>query len=248
MKKLLLAALLGASAIACQQPTRTVYVEKPVSVPVYVERPAIRPSHEPSLMLLTASDPEGWEWHQFISTSSYLWYKQQLHTPRWDYTGQNYTEFVTPVDPAVRGLARFLTVRSQNTEDAAQRILDYVHGSCVYQKDPEGSEYVKYPLETLIERNGDCEDLAILSASLMHSVGIPVALILYPDHMSLGVSGNFFGASWYTEGRQYFHAEAVGTEWIHRPGTWRIGEMPEERKREKAYVFPLKVTAGNAQR
>ena len=43
-------------------------------------------------------------------------------------------------------------------------------------------EYWKYPLETLYDRAGDCEDTSILLAALFKAAGYDAALVLLPGH------------------------------------------------------------------
>jgi archaellum component FlaF (FlaF/FlaG flagellin family) len=62
-----------------------------------------------------------------------------------------------------------------------------------YEKDDpynESYEYPRYPLETLRDRRGDCEDKAILTAALIVSLGYNVSLIRLPTHMAVGVHLN----------------------------------------------------------
>lgn len=51
-------------------------------------------------------------------------------------------------------------------------------------------EYPNYPVETLFTGSGggDCEDKAILTASLLYNMGYDVALLRLPNHMAVGVS------------------------------------------------------------
>jgi predicted transglutaminase-like cysteine proteinase len=58
--------------------------------------------------------------------------------------------------------------------------------------DPENEsyEYPRYPLETLHDKQGDCEDKAILTAALLQSIGYNVSLIRLPKHMAVGVHLN----------------------------------------------------------
>ena len=42
---------------------------------------------------------------------------------------------------------------------------------------------VQFPHQTLVNRGGDCSDLAILFATLMHSVGVEAAFITIPGHI-----------------------------------------------------------------
>jgi len=56
-----------------------------------------------------------------------------------------------------------------------------------YSKDEEGIEYPRYPIETIIDNEGDCEDKAILCASMLKSLGYKVCLFRFDTHMSIGV-------------------------------------------------------------
>lgn len=58
--------------------------------------------------------------------------------------------------------------------------------------DPENEsyEYPRYPLETLHDKQGDCEDKAILSAALLENLGYNVSLLRLPQHMAVGVHLN----------------------------------------------------------
>ncbi len=62
-----------------------------------------------------------------------------------------------------------------------------------YKKDSDTDdsyEYPRYPVETLfngMDGGGDCEDKAILTASILDYLGYDVALIRIPDHMAVGV-------------------------------------------------------------
>ena len=51
-------------------------------------------------------------------------------------------------------------------------------------------EYPRYPIETLENDGGDCEDLAILTASLLNRMNYDVALFRLTNHMAIGVNIN----------------------------------------------------------
>ena len=48
----------------------------------------------------------------------------------------------------------------------------------------------KYPIETLMENEGDCDLFSFLAASIMKAGGIDVVLLLYEEeeHMNVGVN------------------------------------------------------------
>jgi len=62
-----------------------------------------------------------------------------------------------------------------------------------YIKDPVMTNYknsidsVQFPLETLKNLSGDCDDLTVLMASLFESAGIATAVIVLPNHVLLAI-------------------------------------------------------------
>jgi len=59
-----------------------------------------------------------------------------------------------------------------------ENALAFVQKSVAYQSDPAGSEYPRYPIETLIEGIGDCEDSSILYASIVRTFGYSQGVLL----------------------------------------------------------------------
>ncbi len=84
-------------------------------------------------------------------------------------------------------------------------------------------EYPRYPIETLVDMTGDCEDTSILAAALLDMMGHDVVLIELPNHMALGIAGGdeFYGIYYLDNGTKYFYAETTGTG-------WEIGVIPDE--------------------
>lgn len=72
--------------------------------------------------------------------------------------------------------------------------INYIAGfvqSLSYKPDSlynDSFEYPRYPIETLYNDGGDCEDKAILTAGLLKSLGFEVALFRLPNHMAIGVN------------------------------------------------------------
>lgn len=65
-----------------------------------------------------------------------------------------------------------------------------------YDSEYYGGEYPKYPVETLADKMGDCEDHAILCGVLLYRLGHYVALALTNDHAFLGVRAPFDLPGW----------------------------------------------------
>lgn len=86
-------------------------------------------------------------------------------------------------------------------------------------------EYPKYPLETLLEQCGDCEDQAILLAALLKRMGYSVALLVFPTHVALGIAGfDHVRGTYVTDpmsGMHYLYTETTASQWLP-------GEIPSE--------------------
>jgi len=96
------------------------------------------------------------------------------------------------------------------------------------------NEYPRYPIETLFDRGGDCEDTSILVAALLDRLGYDVALLILPyeHHAAVGVSIEGATGSYYQyNDKKYFYLETTGEG-------WKIGEMPDFDD-TRASVYPL---------
>lgn len=108
--------------------------------------------------------------------------------------------------------------------------LDYV-----FDADSRGEEdYVRYPVETLVDGEGDCEDASVLLAAILDEMGYGVVLLRYPEHLALGVSGvgGSDGVFFPYGGSHYYYLETTAKN-------WRIGTVPKEYENGKAEVIPL---------
>jgi len=100
-------------------------------------------------------------------------------------------------------------------------------------------DYPKYPLETLAEQNGDCEDVSYLASSIINAMGIDSVLVELPGHMAIAVaySGNPEGYYYKSKnGRNYYYIEATceGCD---------VGEMPSKYRNTSAKIIhPLENT------
>ena len=125
--------------------------------------------------------------------------------------------------------------------DLAQFVLSFCQG-IPYTKDspPEQfligfDEYPKYPVETLLDNAGDCEDKSILAAVLLKELGYDTAVILYLGHVAIGVNIPNLNSDdkYYQYGNiKYYFAETTATG-------WKIGEIPQELETKSYLVFPI---------
>jgi hypothetical protein len=95
-------------------------------------------------------------------------------------------------------------------------------------------EYPRYPIETLVDNGGDCEDTAILAAALLNEMGYGVVLLEFPNHMAVGVKCIDDYPGTYVEflGAKYYYLETTGD-------SWKIGQIPDEYKGLSVTVYPL---------
>jgi len=96
-------------------------------------------------------------------------------------------------------------------------------------------EYPRYPIETLFDRGGDCEDTSILVAALLDRMGYDVALLHLSNayHMAVGVVvPDMYGLYYDYNGKHYYYLETTGEG-------WEIGQIPSDIKDTTAYMYPL---------
>lgn len=120
--------------------------------------------------------------------------------------------------------------------DMVKNIIFFVQ-NLQYVDDKVGTgydEYPKFPLETLTDEGGDCEDSAILLASLLRELGYGTVLIQFEDHMAVGVKGeeSILGSYYEVEGTRYYYVETTSTG-------WSIGEVPELMENQPARILQL---------
>ncbi len=170
--------------------------------------------------------------------TSYAQYNAMDHRVRGydDYIG-----FATPEDPVLIEFAGSLhdLISGQNLTglQEGQYILNFVQ-SLKYSQDNVTTgigEYPRYPIETLVDQLGDCEDTALLAISLSEILGIESALVLlyeaFPDagHAAPAFAVNGSGSFYEVGETQYYYGESTGVG-------WEIGELPDFDS-TKAYVY-----------
>jgi len=107
----------------------------------------------------------------------------------------------------------------------AKALYYYVRDNINYVSDPKRTEYVQSPEETLLG-GGDCEDKAILTASILYKLGYDVCLIRFEDHMAVGVHLDnypYMGKVYFTDdtGKRYLYLETSNRG-------WKLGEADEK--------------------
>jgi len=95
-------------------------------------------------------------------------------------------------------------------------------------------EYPRFPIETLVDGGGDCEDTAILFATFTLIMNYGTVYINPPEHLAVGVLGEDLPGSYFTFNNQrYYYCETTGDG-------FEIGEIPSEFENEEAKIYEIK--------
>lgn len=169
-----------------------------------------------------------------VTDTLYEYYSSQDH----NLYSYDFSKFVTP--DALKPVADDLWSIYSNEEDFANGVLMIVHQIPYVESKPQ-----KYPVETIVENEGDCDLYSIIAASIMKAGGLDVVLLLleYHDHMMVGVhlpespkdarSQVYF---YEHEEKRYYVAETTGGNW---ETGWRVGECHESLQSASAKIMPL---------
>lgn len=159
------------------------------------------------------------------------WYDYYKSKPRTEHG----LEYVTYLDKSIKDIAEALKKEAEERDFFKTNFaIAFIH-SLYYVKDARTGfdEYPKYPVETLIEENGDCEDTSYLAASIIRAMGIGVILVNPPGHMAVGVWCEECTGSYYEwEGKKYFYLETTGEG-------WELGQIPPEYEGQEATLIKI---------
>ncbi|MGB9925877.1 MAG: Ig-like domain-containing protein [Candidatus Bathyarchaeales archaeon] len=150
----------------------------------------------------------------------------------------DFPKFVTPY--ALRPIADRLWEIYGTEEDFANGVLMIVHQITYIE-----TKLAKYPVETMVGGQGDCDLFSYIAASIMIAGGLDVVLLYYEEqtHMNIGVHlssppedarENAYYVTY--SGRRYYIAECTGGNWENG---WRVGECPKDLKKVSVKVITL---------
>ena len=99
--------------------------------------------------------------------------------------------FVTYEDKYIQQIATDFSTMTEGMTDLERVNFLLAFSQCLGYEDDSVymgyEEYWKFPLETLYDHGGDCEDTSILLASLAEAMGYDASLLLFPGHMAAGI-------------------------------------------------------------
>ncbi len=168
------------------------------------------------------------------TSSLYEYYRSKDH----NLYSLDFAKFVTPY--ALKPIADSLWSIYNDEEDFANGVLMIVHQIPYEESAPQ-----KYPVETIVQNEGDCDLFSFVATSIMMAGGLDVVLFYYEadKHMNVGVylpsTPNDARSEVYYfnyNGKPYYVAETTGGVWEKG---WRVGECPEELKDASAQIITL---------
>ncbi|RPJ49674.1 MAG: hypothetical protein EHJ95_08420, partial [Methanobacteriota archaeon] len=171
-------------------------------------------------------DGDRWTWSLSIPKTAYDYYRGRAHDRESDYAQYALSEHDRLY---LKGMIdRFRETgedRGYSEADQIGNVVAFVQ-ALPYTSDAETTgydEYPRYPLETLVDHGGDCEDTAILAAALLTEMGYGTVMIELPHHMAVGVrcTDACYGTYYDYRGTRYFYLETTEEG-------WSIGEQPPE--------------------
>ncbi len=210
-----------------------------ITAPAFLVKPASAEGEYIERTFEWSYNLHDYTWTLNIPTSLYNDYSSVPESTR-DAKGlSGYGFLTTTKDPYVRMLAEKLNESANNigynSYDQVSFILAFVQ-SLPYTSDSVTTGYdnfPRFPIETLVANGGDCEDTAILFATLTLILGYGTVYINPEGHLAVGVLGNDLDGSYYTyNGKTYYYCETTGDGWT-------IGELPDEWKDETAHIYTI---------
>ena len=196
----------------------------------------IAQNHTRSYQIL--DHPEGnvtYELNVVVPEYLYEYYEEKSHRLT---SSSEFPNFVTPY--ALQPIADRLREIYDNEEDFTNGVLMIVHQITYVETTPG-----KYPVETMVDGQGDCDLFSFIAASVIKAGGLDVVLLYYEEqsHMNIGVHlssapENARDTVFYVthDGRRYYVAECTGGNW---EDGWRVGECPADLKQVSAEVVTL---------
>ncbi|MEW6609580.1 MAG: PorV/PorQ family protein [bacterium] len=97
------------------------------------------------------------------------------------------SKFVTPDDSLIKFFTRHVigAFKPRELEERLLQAMEIFAGLSVYPigYSHEPFEIIQYARQSLFFTKGDCDDLSVLYATCLESVGIPTAFVLVPEHI-----------------------------------------------------------------
>lgn len=138
--------------------------------------------------------------------------------------------------PVMQSIAKEFSRYALTEKDRIELALTFVQSlRYAFDADSKGKdEYVRYPIETLVDGQGDCEDKVALLVALLYEMDADFVLLVLPEHMAVGVHldevdvGRYL---WFHDKKYYFMETTMPN--------WQIGQVPEHYMTTEMEVVPV---------
>ena len=179
-----------------------------------------------------------------ISRQLYCYYRYEREHLVYRYRFQgdelspNYYSFMlSEYDrPVMQALAKEFCRNANSNLEKISLALAFVQSlQYVHDTDSKGAdEYVRFPIETLVDGCGDCEDKVALLTALFYEMDVDFILLVLPEHMALGVHCDGIEAERYLSfrGKKYYYLETT-------MAGWHIGQIPDDYVEARMEAFPV---------
>lgn len=138
--------------------------------------------------------------------------------------------------PVMQSIAQEFSRYALTEKDRIELALTFVQSlRYAFDADSKGKdEYVRYPVETLVDGCGDCEDKVALLVALLYEMDIDFVLLVLPEHMALGVHCDEVEANRYLlfQDNKYYYMETTMPN-------WQIGQIPDDYLKAEMEVVPV---------
>jgi len=119
------------------------------------------------------------------------------------------------------------SIKDMDTQLSVQFLVNFTRSAFKYMEDKEffGKSKPMIPDEVLHYPVSDCEDRSALFYALIeHTLELPMILIAYPDHLSVGVYlPHVLGETIYYQGKKYLYCDPTGPD-----NSLEIGQIPKD--------------------
>jgi hypothetical protein len=194
-------------------------------------------------MTYTWSYKGDWTWTLDIPNALYDAYKAVPLATREKNGIEGYGFLVTTHDSYIQSLTDKLTQISDKQGFSEYQKVSFTLAfvqSLPYTSDDVTTghdEYPRFPVETLVDNGGDCEDTSILFATIVKQMGYGAVFINPEGHYAVGVLGESSLDGYYRNyptdsDNRYYYCETTGEG-------FEIGELPDDYIGQTAHIYPI---------